>query len=166
MHVEVVKIIYRHCASDRLAPWSGVGLSADPSLPDHREREEGVRRDREEGREGADCSEEENRGTEEPPLLAVRWAWQIGWLITALMHLCQQGHLVVPPPLPPPHHCPEDPHRDDYRYDREVRITLLTVERITRWTLMKNRGEKMAEIQQLALFGLSWLAEMFNPSIY
>lgn len=45
-------------------------LLVDPSLPDHRGETE--KKQNEEGREGTDCSEEENRGTEEPPLLAVR----------------------------------------------------------------------------------------------
>ena len=118
IHVEVVKIIYRHCASNR----SGVEL-----LADHREcggawGETEEKQVREGGRTLSDCSEGENRGTEEPPSLARR-VRQIGWLITVLMHLRQQGHLVVPPPLPPPCCCPENPYRDDYRYDKEPGIT-------------------------------------------
>lgn len=39
---------------------------------------------------------------------------------------CQQGHLVAPPPLS----CfPGNPDRDDYRCDKEIRITLLAVEK-------------------------------------
>lgn len=146
-----------------------VVLLADSSPSDHRAWEEGwggtERKQTQEGGEGDDCSGGENRGTEEPPLLAEGWAWQIGWLITVLMLLCQQGHLVVPPPLLAPVASPENPDRDDYRCGKEMRITLLVVERKKWWKLMKS-GQKMAEAAQLAWFGLSWPVGLFNPSIH
>lgn len=65
-------------------------------IPRPRESETGFEKKRtSEGGRDLTAVKGKNGGIEEPPLLAVRWARQIGWLIPILMHLCQQGHLVV-----------------------------------------------------------------------
>lgn len=99
------------------------------------------------------------------PLCWQRWARQIGWLITILMHLCQQGHLVVPPPLLPPVAA--------LRIQTEMTIAAIKKSGLPSWrqkeitvNINEEWGKKMAEAAQLAWFGLSWPVELFTSSIH
>lgn len=137
-----VENIYSHGASDQLASWSVVVLLEDSSPLDHTERE---RRGEERqcnmgGRTGGSWLQwgrkQRYGGT------PFAWQWDVlgrlGDSSLVLIHLCQQGHLVVPPPLC---HCPKGPGGDDYHLDREVRITLLVAERQRSWTWKRKAAQ-------------------------
>lgn len=109
----------------------------------------GVRRDREEAneREGDDCSEGENRGTEEPPLLAEMSLTD--WVTHHHLNASLSAGTPCCPSTSPSCHCPENPGRDDYRCDKEIRITLLKAERNNGKRQCAVRGGGMAEAARL-----------------
>lgn len=127
-------------ASDRLATWSGLVLLADPSSPDHRERGKGwweteKKQTWEGGREGDDCSEGKK--------------WRYGGTPLAGSEMISADSVTHPhlsaslsagtPCCHSTSRCPENPDRDDYRFDKEVGITPLAVGKKT--VMRSERGK-------------------------
>lgn len=77
---------------------------------------------------GADCSEGENRGTDRGTPFAGS-EMSSADLVThpSLNASLSAGTPCCPSTSPSPSRCPKNPDRDDYRFDKEIRITLLAV---------------------------------------